>query len=86
MKILEVRDGFIKFEADNTVCLSSFIQISGFDKNYIAQVVQIKNSGIHPIAVAKILFLYNGNLQLYDRTLPSEDSEIKDFTFNILNN
>ena len=86
MKILEVRDGFIKFEADSTACLSSFIQISGQDKHYIAQIINIKYSGIKSIATAKILFLYDGNLRLYDKTLPPDDAEIKDFTFNILNN
>ncbi len=86
MKILEVRDGFIKFEADSSICLSSFIQVSGLAKSYIAQIIQIKRSGINSIAVAKILFLYDGGLQAYDKTLPPEDAEIKDFTFNILNN
>ena len=86
MKILEVRDGFIKFEADESISLSSFIQVSGLAKNYIAQIIQIKRSGINSIAIAKILFLYDGTLQPYDKTLPPEDSEIKDFTFNILNN
>ena len=86
MKILEVRDGFIKFEADSSICLSSFIQVSGLAKSYIAQIIQIKRSGINSIAVAKILFLYDGALQAYDKTLPPEDAEIKDFTFNILNN
>lgn len=86
MKILEVRDGFIKFEADSNICLSSFIQVSGLAKSYIAQIIQIKRSGINSIAVAKILFLYDGALQAYDKTLPPEDAEIKDFTFNILNN
>ena len=86
MKILEVRDGFIKFEADSSLSLSSFIQVSGLAKSYIAQVIQIKRSGINSIAIAKILFLYDGSLQPYDKTLPPEDSEIKDFTFNIINN
>ena len=44
MKILEVRDGFVKFEADNSVYLSSFIQIDGIEKRYIAQVTQLKRS------------------------------------------
>ena len=86
MKILEVRDGFIKFESDSSICLSSFIQVSGLAKNYIAQIVQIKHSDINSVAVAKILFLYDGSLQPYDKTLPSDDAQISDFTFNILNN
>lgn len=86
MKILEVRDGFVKFEADNSVYLSSFIQIDGIEKRYIAQVTQLKCSGENSIAYAKILFLYDGSLQPYDKTLPSKESEIKEFTFDILNN
>lgn len=86
MKILEVRDGFVKFEADNSVYLSSFIQIDGIEKRYIAQVTQLKRSGENSIAYAKILFLYDGSLQPYDKTLPSKESEIKEFTFDILNN
>lgn len=86
MKILEVRDGFVKFETNNSVYLSSFIQIDGIEKCYIAQVTQLKRSGENSIAYAKILFLYDGSLQPYDRTLPSKESEIKEFTFDILNN
>lgn len=86
MKILEVRDGFVKFEADNSVYLSSFIQIDGIEKRYIAQVTQLKRSCENSIAYAKILFLYDGSLQPYDKTLPSKESEIKEFTFDILNN
>ncbi len=86
MRILEVRDGFVKFEADKTVCLSSFIQIDGIDKSYIAQVIQLKRSGENSIGYAKILFLYDGSLLNYDKTLPSKEAEIKEFTFEILSN
>ena len=86
MKILEVRDGFIKFEADSSIYLSSFIQIDGMQKSYVAQVIQIKRSGENSIAYAKILFLYDGGLKSYDKTLPSKESLIKEFTFDILSN
>lgn len=86
MKIIEVRDGFIKFEADDSIQLSSFIKVTGELKNYIAQVLQLKMSGENKIGYAKILFLYDGNLQTYDKTLPAEDSEITEFTSEILNN
>lgn len=87
MKILDVRDGFIKFEADKNIHLSSFIQIDGMDKSYVAQVIQLKRSGENSIGYAKFLFLYNdGELESYDKTLPSNDSEIKEFTFEILKN
>ena len=85
MKILEVRDGFVKFEANNTICLSSFIQIKG-QKSYIAQVTKLTKISQKPIAYAKILFLYDGQLQNYDNSQPTIDSEISEFTYDILNN
>lgn len=87
MKILEVRDGFIKFEADKSIFLSSFIRIDGTNKRYVAQIVQLKRSGEFSIAYAKILFLYDdGCLKPYDKTLPSEDSKIVEVTSEILVN
>ena len=87
MKIIEIRDGFIKFEADKSIYLSSFIQVDGETKSYIAQVNQCKAFGEISIASAKILFLLvNGMLQNYDKTEPSKDAEIKIFTHDILNN
>ena len=87
MKIIEVRDGFIKFEADRSVYLSSFIQADGAEKSYIAQVSQIQAFGDIVIAKAKILFLYvNGMLDNYDKTEPSNDAELKPFTLDILKN
>ena len=86
MKILEVRDGFIKLEADKNTCLSSFVQIDGMDKSYIAQIFQIKRAGENSIAYGKILFLYDGELIAYDKTLPAKDAQIKPFTFDILSN
>lgn len=86
MKIIEVRDGFIKFKADDSIQLSSFINITSESKIYVAQVLQLKKSGENKIGYAKILFLFDGSLQNYDKTLPAEDSEITEFTSEILNN
>lgn len=87
MRIIEVRDGFIKFEADKNTCLSSFVQIQGLEKCYVAQVLQIKRAAGIAVAYAKILFLFDGSgLQSYDKTMPSKDAEIKEFTFDILKN
>ena len=87
MKIIEVRDGFIRFEADNSIYLSSFIQAAGMDKSYIAQVNQIKKFGNVTIANAKILFILTSQgLQNYDKTEPSKDAEISVFTSELLNN
>ena len=87
MKIIEVRDGFIKFEADKSIYLSSFVKIAGMSKNYIAQVTQLKTLGEIILATAKILFISENNeLKNYDKTEPSKDAEIEAFTSDILNN
>ena len=56
------------------------------DKSYIAQIFQIKRAGENSIAYGKILFLYDGELIAYDKTLPAKDAQIKPFTFDILSN
>ena len=87
MRIIESRVGFIVFEATNNISLSSFIKICSNEKNYIAQVTQLKNFGDIAVANAKILFLYDENsLNNYDGTIPSKDSQIELFTEEILNN
>ena len=85
MKIIEARDGFINFEADSSIYLSSFVQAAGMDKIYIAQVNQMKKFGNILIASARILFLYDGHvLSDYDRTLPDKDAELSIFPADLL--
>ena len=82
MKILEVRDGFIRFESDEKVELSSFLQIDGF-RRYIAQVIKISKVELNYIGYAKLLFVYDGSLNEYDKTSPDISSDIKPFSFEI---
>lgn len=84
MRILDVRDGFIKFETEGKISLSSFLQINDTAKRYIVQVIQTKRTEEGTIAFAKILFLYDGTLKNYDKSLPSQNAEITEFTFDIL--
>lgn len=84
MRILEVRDGFVKFEAEKNIALSSFIQINDTANSYIAQVLQVKRAGEYSIAYAKILYLYNGAFNDYDKSLPAIDAEIIDFDYSQL--
>ncbi len=63
MRILDVRDGFIKFETEGKISLSSFLQINDTAKRYIVQVIQTKRTEEGTIAFAKILFLYDGTLK-----------------------
>lgn len=83
MRIIEVRDGFIKIETEEKLELSSFLQINDAEKNYIAQVLQTKSAGVHNIIYAKILFLYDGAFQIYDKTLPSKDAKVIPFGFSL---
>ena len=90
MNILEVRDGFIKFSADNNIHLSSFVRVEGMDKNYIGQVIQVKNKSENIVAYAKLLFVEdNQTLLEYDKTQPVEGAEVgvcdSDVLFNTFN-
>lgn len=84
MRILEVRDGFVKFESENKLALSSFILIDDALKSYIAQVIQVKRAGENSIIYAKLLYLYNGTFIDYDKTLPSIDAKISVFDYEKL--
>ena len=85
MKIIEVRDGFIKFEADNDIFLSSLVLAKDEEKGYIAQVNQLKIINGINIATAKILFLYiNNMLQNYDKIALGRNVILQRFDFSIL--
>ncbi len=85
MKIIEVRDCFIKFEADKDINPSAFVKISSNAEAYIAQVYQVQNSGDTVLALAKIIFTQvNGELLEYDKKLPSLDSVVTDCTEEII--
>lgn len=84
MRIIEVRDGFIKFETDEDVSLSSFLEIEDVMKKYIAQVVKVTNLESVKVGYAKILYLYDGALYDYDKTLPEAGATIKPFSFELL--
>ena len=84
MRILEARDGFIKFETEKRVALSSFLLIKDISNQYVAQVIKTLNTDLGQLCYAKLLFVYDGTLKNYDRTLPSKDSELEEFTFDIL--
>ncbi len=87
MKISEVRDGFIKFNADESIYLSSFIRVAGMDKDYIAQISSLKTINNLTVAQAKILFIMrDGELFNYDNTEPADEAEIYPFTLDILRN
>ena len=86
MRIIEVRDGFIKFESNENKDLSSFIEIMDKDASYIAQIVQTKNFEDKYINLAKILYNYDGSFRGFSGTSPRREALIKDFRFEDLNN
>lgn len=85
MKILDVRDSFIKIESDKKITLSSFLQINDIENCYIAQIIQTAKAENSYLILAKILFLYNGTFKQYDNSIPSKDSEITGFSLDIIN-
>lgn len=85
MRILEARESFIKIESETKVSISSFLKVSDSEKSYIAQVIQSKQLEENFIVFAKILFVYDGILKNYDNSVPDKDSQISDFTSDILN-
>ena len=85
MRILEVRDGFIKIESEECLDLTSFLRINSFEKSYIAQIIQVKNSGSVYVAVAKLVYIYNETIVAYDKTLPPRDSSVEKFDFANIN-
>lgn len=85
MKILEVRDGFIKFESFKGFEISSFIEIKDTRCSYIAQVFKNQKIGEDSIISAEIQYCYNGVLYDYDNTLPSYDSDIIEFNSEDIN-
>lgn len=86
MKIIEARDGFIKLETEKSVKISSFLEIKGLGKRYVAQIVRIKNNGAGKTVYAKLLFVYDGSLMKYDKTLPDTTAEVYPLSFEIINN
>lgn len=86
MKIIEVRDGFVKIESQKKIEISSFLELKGLEKRYVAQVIRTKNNGAGYNIYAKIIFIYDGMLKKYDKTLPDNNAEISEFPFNTINN
>ena len=82
MRILEVRDGFIKFESLESVSLSAFIKVIDVEKQYLAQIVQVKKIGENFVAFAKLLFILAEKLLDYDKTVPSINSELELYSFD----
>ena len=86
MKITEVRDGFVKVESAEKIAISSFLEVKGMEKRYIAQVVRSKSNGTGYNVYAKLLFIYDGALRKYDKTMPDINASVNPFSFEKINN
>lgn len=85
MKILELRDGFVKLETNKDLSLSSFLKFDDIEKSYIAQIVQISNAGEYKVIYAKFINLYENEALDYDNSLPAKDSAVSEFLWSDLN-
>ena len=84
MKILEVRDSFIKFESEEKQDLSSFLEVKDSENKYIAQVVKTSKNDDKYISYAKVLFLYDGTFNPLKGKTPRVDASIVNFPFEII--
>lgn len=84
MRILEVRDGFIKLESNEKLTLSSFLEVVDRDKKYVAQVIQSRRFDEKFLSFSKILFLYDGTFNVYDGTRPSREASVQEFPIDLI--
>ena len=86
MKIIEIKDSFIKLESEERFPLTSFLKIEDEFKTYIAQVVKVANFSTYYGIYAKILFNYDGELKKYDGSIPFVESIVSECTSEVINN
>jgi len=84
MNILEVRNNLLKISYEEDLKLGSFILIKGMSTSYIAQVLHVESNRIGKIALAKLIYLYDGALREYDGSVPSVRSSLEEISPNVL--
>ena len=84
MRILEVRDGFIKIESNEKQVISSFLEMKDFDKKFVAQVIQSRKFEESYISFAKVLFLYDGTFNALNGVTPTKDAVISKFPMQLM--
>lgn len=84
MRILEVRDGFIKIESNEKQVISSFLEMKDFDKKFVAQVIQSRKFEESYISFAKVLFLYDGTFNALNGVTPTKDAIISKFSMQLM--
>ena len=80
MKLIEIRNNLIKlaYNEDERPVLGQFIALTGEEKSYVAQYVNLKADNVNNFAVAKLMFSFNsdGVVSEYDGSTPSINSNI----------
>ncbi len=88
MKLIEIRNNLIKlsYEENERPTLGQFIALTGVEKSYVAQYVNLKADNINNFAVAKLMFSFNaeGVVSEYDGSAPSINSNIVELPANEL--
>ena len=88
MKLIEIRNNLIKlsYGEDERPTLGQFIALTGEEKSYVAQYVNLKADNINNFAVAKLMFSFtsDGVVSEYDGSAPSINSNIVSLPANEL--
>ena len=88
MELIEIRNNLIKlsYKEDERPTLGQFIALTGEDKSYVAQYVNLKADNLNNFAVAKLMFSFtsDGIVNDYDGSAPSIKSNIVQLPANEL--
>ena len=80
MKLIEIRNNLIKlsYNENERPTLGQFIALTGEEKSYVAQYVNLKADNVNNFAVAKLMFSFSseGVVSEYDGSTPSINSNI----------
>lgn len=88
MKLIEIRNNLVKlsYSEDERPTLGQFIALTGEEKSYVAQYVNLKADNVNNFAVAKLMFSFSqdGVVSDYDGSAPSINSNIINLPANEL--
>ena len=85
MNIIEVKNNLVKLCYEEDISLSGFLLIRDTQKSYIVQVLHLEATRVGKIAVAKLIFNFDGEIHAYDGSIPSLRAEVENFdTVNLL--
>lgn len=83
MNIIEVKNNLVKLCYEEDLKLSEFVIITDNNKSYLAQVLHLEATRIGKVAIAKMLFNFDGSIKAYDGGIPSLRSDVQIFSSEI---